>query len=62
MKDSHVLILGAGLMQKPAIEAAKSLNYKVTLIDGNPKALCVPMADTFIPIDLKDKEAIRTLE
>ena len=61
MKDSHVLILGAGLMQKPAIEAAKSLNYKVTLIDGNPKALCVPMADTFIPIDLKDKEAIRTL-
>lgn len=54
----HILILGAGLMQKPAVENARSLGLTVSLVDGNPNAVCVPFADFFEPIDLKDKEAI----
>ena len=53
-----VLILGAGLMQKPAICAAKELNLKSFVIDANEKALCVPDADVFKKIDLKNKEQI----
>ncbi len=53
-----ILILGAGLMQKPAIEAASRLGYKVAVADGNPNAVCVPLADTFEPVDLKDRDAL----
>ena len=53
-----ILILGAGLMQRPAIEAASRLGYKVAVADGNPKAVCVPLADIFEPVDLKDREAL----
>ncbi|MCQ2610153.1 MAG: ATP-grasp domain-containing protein [Treponema sp.] len=56
--EKSVLILGAGLMQRPAILAAKELGFKVYLIDANPKALCVNLADEFKPIDLKDRQAI----
>ena len=53
-----VLILGAGLMQKPAIESAKNLGYRVLVVDGNPNAVCHTLAHRFEPIDLKDKEAL----
>ena len=53
-----ILILGAGLMQKPAIEAASRLGYKVAVADGNPNAVCVPLADVFEPVDLKDRDAL----
>lgn len=56
-----LLILGAGLMQRPAIQAAKSLGCQVVLVDGNPQALCVPEADLFVHLDLKDKEGIKEL-
>ncbi|MCR4790674.1 MAG: ATP-grasp domain-containing protein [Treponemataceae bacterium] len=54
----NILILGAGLMQKPAILAAKELNCKVYLADGNPKAVCVGLADHFEAIDLKDRDSL----
>ncbi len=53
-----ILILGAGLMQKPAILAAKKLGVESVVVDANPNALCAPMADRFEPIDLKDREAL----
>ena len=53
-----VLILGAGLMQEPAILAAKKLGFKTFVIDANPNAQSVPLADVFKQIDLKDKEEI----
>ena len=53
-----ILILGAGLMQKPAIEAASRLGYKVAVADGNPNAVCVPLTDIFEPVDLKDRDAL----
>lgn len=58
MSSKSILILGAGLMQKPAIDSAKSLGLKVFVIDANPDAVCVPLADVFKKIDLKAKEEI----
>ncbi|MFI3256868.1 MAG: ATP-grasp domain-containing protein [Spirochaetales bacterium] len=54
----HVLILGAGLMQKPAIDAARELGCVVTVLDGNADAFCKSEADRFEVIDLKDTQAI----
>lgn len=53
-----VLILGAGLMQKPAILSAKELGFKAVVVDADENAVCVPLADTFSKIDLKAKEEI----
>ena len=54
----NVLILGAGLMQKPAILSAKELGYKTVVIDADEKAVSIPFAAEFRQIDLKDKEGI----
>ena len=54
----NILILGAGLMQKPAILSAKEAGYTVNVIDADDKAVAIPYADTFRKIDLKDKEGI----
>jgi len=53
-----VLILGAGLMQGPAISSAKELGYKVYVVDADEKAVCVKDAEVFQKIDLKAKEEI----
>ncbi len=54
----RILILGAGLMQGPAIRAAKELGCDVIAVDGNPNAVCAKEADKFFPIDLKDIPAL----
>jgi len=54
----NILILGAGLMQKPAILSAKEEGFTVHVIDADPKAVAIPYADTFRQIDLKDKDEI----
>jgi len=56
-----ILILGAGLMQKPAIMAAKKAGYKAVVVDGNPNAVCSVDADDFRPIDLKDVDSLVAL-
>lgn len=56
-----VLILGAGLLQRPSILAAKRLGCKAVVIDANSKAVCAPLSDEFHLIDLKDKEGILQL-
>ncbi len=57
-KKQSVLILGASLMQKPAILCAREEGLKVFVVDANPSSLCVPLADSFEKIDLKDREKI----
>lgn len=57
-KNKNILILGASLLQKPAILSAKELGCKVFVVDANPKALCVSLADVFEQIDLKDEEKL----
>ena len=55
---NNCLILGAGLMQKPAILASKSLGLTTVVIDADDKAVCIPLADKFYKIDLKAKDDI----
>ncbi|MCQ2591995.1 MAG: ATP-grasp domain-containing protein [Treponema sp.] len=57
----NCLILGAGLMQKPAITASKKMGYNTVVIDGDQNAVCVPLADEFYKIDLKAREEILEL-
>lgn len=60
-KNDKVLILGAGLMQKPAILAAKHLGLKAVVVDANKNALAIPLADEFFPVDLKDRASLLEL-
>ncbi len=54
----RVLILGAGLMQRPAFETARKRGWHNAAADGNPGALCAPLADRFEAVDLKDTDAL----
>lgn len=56
-----VLILGAGVMQGPAIRAAGECGYRTVLVDGDPNALHAASADEFHPVDLKDKDGLLAL-
>jgi biotin carboxylase len=60
-KGERLLILGAGIMQGPAISIARSMGLFTVAVDGDPKALEAPRADRFERIDLKDKEGIEAL-
>lgn len=53
-----ILILGAGVMQLPAIRAAHRLGLRVIVADGNTSAVGRKEADEFLHIDLKDHEAM----
>ncbi|OQY38633.1 MAG: hypothetical protein B6229_05385 [Spirochaetaceae bacterium 4572_7] len=54
----NILILGAGMMQIPAIIEAKKMGHFVICVDGNPNAIGKDKCDLFYPIDLKDREAL----
>ncbi len=58
--NKRILILGAGVMQGPAIRFAKERGLTAVVVDGDPTAACVGLADRFERIDLKDKDAIET--
>lgn len=58
MEQQSVLILGAGLMQKPAIISAKNAGFYTYVIDANPAAESIAFADEFKQIDLKNREEI----
>lgn len=49
-----VFILGAGVMQIPAIESARELGWYSVVADGNPRAAGASLADRFLHVDLKD--------
>jgi biotin carboxylase len=57
----RILILGAGVMQGPAISIARSMGLKTVVVDGDPKAPEASGADRFECVDLKDKERIEAL-
>ncbi len=57
----YVLILGAGVMQGPAIRAARARGFQVVVADADPNAPCAAEADRFEQVDLKDKEAMEDL-
>ncbi|MFP3088968.1 ATP-grasp domain-containing protein [Treponema sp. TIM-1] len=56
--NERILILGAGVMQGPALRTAREMGLKTVAVDGDPQAPCVSWADRFECIDLKDTEKI----
>jgi len=58
---TSVLILGAGVMQEPAIRIASRKGWRVTLADGNPQATARALADQFECVDLKDRDGLLDL-
>ena len=57
----NIVILGAGLMQKPAILSAKELGFHTIVVDADKNAVASPLAHEFFQIDLKDREGILEL-
>ncbi|MDR2618587.1 MAG: ATP-grasp domain-containing protein [Treponema sp.] len=57
----RILILGAGVMQGPALRIAKEMGLETVAADGDPNAACASLADRFENVDLKDKEGIEAL-
>jgi len=56
-----ILILGAGIMQEPAVRIAKRKGWRVVLADGNPSASARGLSDVFECVDLKDRDALLAL-
>lgn len=54
----NILILGANVMQIPAITEAKKMGHFVLCADGNPEAIGKDKCDIFYPVDLKDKQGL----
>ncbi len=53
-----ILILGASPLQVPAIQKAKELGYITGVLDMNPNAVGIPMADDFFECSTIDIEKI----
>lgn len=53
-----LLIIGASILQLPAIKRAKELGYYVGVIDYNPNAVGVPFADEFFCVSTIDIEGV----
>jgi len=56
-----ILILGAGVMQGPALKIAAEMGLEVVAADADSDAVCIPFADRFEKVDLKDREGIEAL-
>lgn len=54
----NILILGAGVMQIPAINKAKEMGHFVLCADGNPAAIGKSLCDIFYSVDIKDKNGL----
>ncbi len=53
-----LLIIGASILQVPAIKKAKELGYYVGVIDYNPKAVGIPLADEFFEVSTIDIDGV----
>ena len=58
LSTATVLVLGAGVMQVPLIQAAKKLGCYVIASDANSRAPGCALADYFFQIDLRDYKAM----
>lgn len=53
-----LLIIGASILQVPAIQKAKDLGYYVGVIDYNPNAVGIPLADEFFEVSTIDIDGV----
>lgn len=54
----HLFVIGASILQLPAILKAKEMGFNVAVADFNPKAIGVPYADKFYEVSTIDEEGI----
>lgn len=55
---SKLLIIGASVLQLPAIKRAKELGHFVAVADYNPEAVGIPYANQYFNASTIDEEAI----
>ncbi len=53
-----LLIIGASILQVPAIQKAKELGYYVGVIDYNPQAIGIPLADEYFNVSTIDVDGV----
>lgn len=54
----RILIIGASILQLPAIKKAKELGFYVGVVDYNPKAIGIPFADEFFNVSTIDIDGV----
>ena len=55
---NKLFIVGASLLQLPAIKTAKEMGLTVAVADQNPKAVGIPYADVYYKISTVDEQGI----
>ena len=61
IQKDRILILGAGVMQGPALKIAGEMGIETVAADADAGAPAIPLAGRFERVDLKDKEGIEKL-
>ena len=54
----RLLIIGASILQLPAIKKAKELGFYVGVADYNPNAIGIPYADEYFNVSTIDEEGV----
>lgn len=53
-----ILIIGASILQLPMIQRAKDLGFYVGVVDYNPQAIGIPLADEFFEVSTIDVDKV----
>ena len=53
-----ILVMGASILQLPAIKRAKELGLRVGVVDYNPKAIGIPFADDYFDVSTIDVQGV----
>ncbi len=56
--SAHVVILGAGIMQVPALRRAREICAEVTAVDGNPEAPGRSISHHFVHADISNPDQV----
>lgn len=54
----RLMVMGAAIEQVPGIKKAKEMGYQVAVIDYNPKAVGIPLADRYYNVSTIDPEGV----
>lgn len=54
----RLLIIGASVLQLPAIQKAKEMGLYVGVVDFNPEAIGIPYADEYFNVSTNDEEGV----
>lgn len=54
----NVMVMGAAIEQVPGIKAAKEMGYNVAVIDYNPEAVGIPLADKYYNVSTIDPKGV----